>query len=141
MQNGSSVGICTHCTHFFARLAQNLYAQSVLISKISALELSRKFINDLLLVGRVLEPGCFLCLLCAGPCSMQEGEESPTNIGRLSNIAEAFRGKIDRSSLIYSTSDFYLPVLPCHAGDRQIPGCYLVDTPAMLVGRERGGRP
>ncbi len=47
MQNGCSVEIYTHCIHAFARL----YAQSVLISKISASELSRKFIKSALLVG------------------------------------------------------------------------------------------
>ena len=33
MQNGSSVGICAHCMHVFARLAPDLHAQSVLINK------------------------------------------------------------------------------------------------------------
>ncbi len=40
----------THCIHVFARLALDLYAQSVLIDKISASELSRKF-KSALLVG------------------------------------------------------------------------------------------
>ncbi len=48
-----SVGICTHCMHVFARLAPDLCAQSVLISKISASELRRKFIKSALLVGLV----------------------------------------------------------------------------------------
>ncbi len=39
---------------FFARLAPILHAQSVLISKISASELSRKFIESALLVGHSL---------------------------------------------------------------------------------------
>ncbi len=43
MQNGSSVGIRTRCIHVFACL----YAQSVIIDKISASELSRKFIKRL----------------------------------------------------------------------------------------------
>ncbi len=43
MQNGSLVGIYTHCIHNFA--------QSVLINKISASELSWKFIKSELLVG------------------------------------------------------------------------------------------
>ena len=55
VQNESSVGIRTHCTHVFARLDVDLYAQSVLIIKISASELSRKFIKSaLLLVGQGL---------------------------------------------------------------------------------------
>ena len=37
--------------HIFARLAPILYAQSVLSNKISASELSRKFIKSALLVG------------------------------------------------------------------------------------------
>ncbi len=56
-QNGSSVGIyCIHCTHCirirFGTFGTDLYAQSVLINKISALELSRKFNKSALLVGR-----------------------------------------------------------------------------------------
>ncbi len=43
MQNGSSVGMCTHCVHVFAG--------SVLSNKISASELRRKFIKSALLVG------------------------------------------------------------------------------------------
>ncbi len=51
-QNGSSVGIYTHCV--FARLCTfgvDLYAQSVLINKFSASKLSWKFIKSALLVG------------------------------------------------------------------------------------------
>ncbi len=51
MQNGSSVGICTRCIHVFAHFGVNLYAQLVLSSKISALELRKKFIESALLVG------------------------------------------------------------------------------------------
>ncbi len=51
MQNGSSVGLCTCCVHVFCTLGADLYAQSVLISKISASELSRKLIKGPLLVG------------------------------------------------------------------------------------------
>ena len=52
-KNGSSVGICTRCTHvfFFARLGANLHAQSVISNKISASEPSRKFIKSALSVG------------------------------------------------------------------------------------------
>ena len=51
MQNGSLVGIlCTHSMHVFCTFGANLYAQSVL-NKISALELSRKFIKSAWLVG------------------------------------------------------------------------------------------
>ncbi len=43
----------THCIHVFARLGPICtYAQSVLINKRSALELSRKLIKSALLVGR-----------------------------------------------------------------------------------------
>ncbi len=51
MQNGRSVGTCTHCVHVFARLGADLHAQSVLIDKISASELTRTFIGSALLVG------------------------------------------------------------------------------------------
>ncbi len=47
-----SSGICTHCIHAFAGLAPILHAQSVLSNKISASELSRKFITSELLVGK-----------------------------------------------------------------------------------------
>ena len=54
MQNGSSVGIYyTQCIHVFARLAPiGMLSRSVIINKISASELSRKFIKSALLVGR-----------------------------------------------------------------------------------------
>ncbi len=51
MQNGSSVGTCTHCIHGFCTFRAILHAQSVLINKISAQELRRKFIKGPLLVG------------------------------------------------------------------------------------------
>ena len=51
MQNGSSVGIRTHFIHVFARFGTNLHAQPVLVNKISASELSRKFIKSALSVG------------------------------------------------------------------------------------------
>ncbi len=55
MQNGSAVGIrATHCMHVFARLGADLYAQSVIINKISASELSRMFIKSALSVGHVV---------------------------------------------------------------------------------------
>ncbi len=53
IQNGSSMGICTHRVYIFARLGVDLHAQSVLINKISASELSRKFIKSVLLVGHI----------------------------------------------------------------------------------------
>ena len=53
MRNGSSVGMRTHCMHIFARLAPNLYAQSVLVNNISVSELSREFIKSAF-VGWVL---------------------------------------------------------------------------------------
>ncbi len=51
MQNGSSIEICTQCTHIFARLAADSHAQSGLVGKISATDLMRKFIKSALLVG------------------------------------------------------------------------------------------
>ena len=36
MQNESSVGICTHCTHVFRTFGTDLHAQLVLSDKISA---------------------------------------------------------------------------------------------------------
>ena len=41
----------THCMHVFCTFGTNLYTQSVLINKISASELSQKFIKRALLVG------------------------------------------------------------------------------------------
>ncbi len=64
MQNGSSVDIHTHCVHVFARFGADLYVQSVLIDKICASELSRKFIESVLLVGSVL-PQLSLVLGCS----------------------------------------------------------------------------
>ncbi len=52
MQNKSSVGICTRCTHVFYTLCSDLHAQSVLINKISASELRRKLVKSALLVGK-----------------------------------------------------------------------------------------
>ncbi len=63
MQNGSSVGICTRCVHVFARLGADVYAQSVLINKVSASELSRKFIKVASLVGRGSAALARLCSL------------------------------------------------------------------------------
>ena len=52
MQNGSSVGIRTHCKHvFFCKFGANLHAGWMLTNKISALEISRKIIKGALLVG------------------------------------------------------------------------------------------
>ena len=56
MQNGSSVETCPHCVNVFARLAPICYAQSMLIDKISAPELRRKFIKSALLVGSFSSP-------------------------------------------------------------------------------------
>ena len=52
-RNGSSVGIRTRCVHVFACLAPICMPRSVLINKISATELRRKFIKSALLVGVV----------------------------------------------------------------------------------------
>ena len=54
-KNGSAVGIYTHCIHVFARLALIRMPQSVLINKISASEVSRKFIESALLVGYLFQ--------------------------------------------------------------------------------------
>ncbi len=58
MQNESSVGIYTHCTHVFVHHGANLYAQSLLNNKISALELNRRVIKSALLVGQALRSSC-----------------------------------------------------------------------------------
>ncbi len=50
-KNGSSVGTRTRCTHVFARLAPICMLSRCLSTKISAAELSRKFIQCALLVG------------------------------------------------------------------------------------------
>ncbi len=55
MQNGSSE-VHIACT-FFCTFGTDLYARSVLISKISASELSRKSIRSALLVGNLRMPG------------------------------------------------------------------------------------
>ncbi len=49
---GSSVETYTHCIHVYARLVLILCAHSVLINKISASKLRRKFIKSALLVGQ-----------------------------------------------------------------------------------------
>ncbi len=46
MLSGSSAGLCAHCVSIFCTFGANFYAQSVLISKISASEISRKFIKS-----------------------------------------------------------------------------------------------
>ena len=51
MQSGSSVRMHAHFVHVFARFAPDLHARSVLINKVSASELSRKFIKSALLAG------------------------------------------------------------------------------------------
>ncbi len=53
MQNGNSVRMFTCCTQVFARLSADLNAQSVITNKISASELTRKLIKNVLLVGCV----------------------------------------------------------------------------------------
>ncbi len=53
MQNGSSVGIHTHCIHVFARLVPIFMLSRCSLANISAWKLSRKFIKSALLVGRV----------------------------------------------------------------------------------------
>ena len=51
-QNGSSVGISTHCMHVFCTFGARLVCSSrCLVTKISASELSRKLIKGALLVG------------------------------------------------------------------------------------------
>ncbi len=51
MQHESLVGTRTHCIHVFARLALICKPSRCLLTKISASELSRKFIKSALLVG------------------------------------------------------------------------------------------
>ena len=51
MQNGSSVGPCTHYIHVFAYVAPICMLRTKNINNISASELSRKFIKSALLVG------------------------------------------------------------------------------------------
>ncbi len=49
-QNGSSVAMRTCCAHVFATLGADLHAQSMLINKIYASELIRKFIIKVVFV-------------------------------------------------------------------------------------------
>ena len=78
MQNGSSVEICTRFIHVFCTFGVDWHAQSVLINKISASELSRKFIKCALLVGEgecisrniFLEVGGGGSLNCAAPADL-----------------------------------------------------------------------
>ncbi len=51
MQNGRSVGICIRCIHVFEHLAPICMLSRCLLTKISASEPSRKFIESALLVG------------------------------------------------------------------------------------------
>ncbi len=51
MQNRGSVGACYTLRTRFRTFCVDLYAQSVLVDKISASELSRKFIKSAVLVG------------------------------------------------------------------------------------------
>ena len=76
MQNGSSVGMYTHCIHVFARFGADLPAQSVLSNEISASELSRKLIKSALLVGLPLSQSIstFLIRLCPKSAPQREGE-------------------------------------------------------------------
>ncbi len=53
MQDGSSVGTHTGCTRVFCTFGVVLHARLVLSNKISASEISRKFIKDALSVGIV----------------------------------------------------------------------------------------
>ena len=65
MQNGSSVEIPPHSTwSLFARFGANLYAQSVIINKITALKLS--WIKVPLLVGYALN-----CLLSKSDAALK----------------------------------------------------------------------
>ncbi len=65
MQNGSSVGACARYVNVFACFAPILHAQSMLVNKISASELRRKFVKNALLVGQVhiLESSCTKCTI------------------------------------------------------------------------------
>ncbi len=52
VQNGSSVGICARCVqHVLASLAPTCMLSRCSLAKISASEVSRKFIKSVLLVG------------------------------------------------------------------------------------------
>ncbi len=61
-------------TRFFARFGADLYAQSVIINRISASELSWKFIESALLVGQAL---CFFCLGISTPTPTYQHNSSP----------------------------------------------------------------
>ena len=92
MQNGSIVGIHTvqYTLHTrFSSFGANLYAQLVLINKISALELSRKFIKSALLVGQW--------------CSFKSISLSPSDMGR-EKVCQPFHWG--------SHAETLLPVLP-----------------------------
>ena len=60
MQNGTSVGECTGCIHVFERLAPICMLSRCLVTKISASELSRRFVKSALLVGVSLHPRMLL---------------------------------------------------------------------------------
>ena len=80
VQNGSSVGICSRCVHGFFCTFGIRFARSVgaLINKISASELSQKFIKSTLLDGCLPPPSpptskkkvCFCLLLSLFLCSV-----------------------------------------------------------------------
>ncbi len=53
--------------HIFARLPPDLHAQSAFINKISASELTRKFIKSALIVGWVFRIGFFILLRACLP--------------------------------------------------------------------------
>ncbi len=57
--------MCARCMHVFATFGPDLHAQSVLSNKISASELSRKFVKSTLLVG--LQHYTYIRLVC-GRC-------------------------------------------------------------------------
>ncbi len=99
-QNGSSVGICTHCMHVFCTFGTDLYAQSVLNNKISALEITRKFIKRALLVGQANS-------------NIFWGEITALLIFK-KNVAKSGRGKInsvtnvrDRSAIWFAKKCFF----------------------------------
>ena len=69
MQSGSSVGTCTLCMHVFGKFGANLRVESMIINKISASEISRKFVKGALLVGRSEED----CQLEQSCCSLLLG--------------------------------------------------------------------
>ena len=86
MQNGISAGIRTGRRHVFARFGADLYARSVLLDKISATELSRKFIKSALLVGvATAEIGTISCIMLIHFCSSREGRER--RVGEVAHLA------------------------------------------------------